>query len=368
MNRAGMKILLIEDNPDDVGLLGDLLSEARAFRCELQHFERLREALRSLAEDQCDPDVILLDLGLPDSQGFESFRRVHRQCPQIPIVVLSGMDDQGLAMQAVREGAQDYLVKGQVGGDLLVRSLSYAIERKRAEVALHNSEQKLQFLTTRLLNAQEKERKRISMDLHDELGPSLAVLKMQIRGIQKKLGANQQEIKEECEEVLQYLNEVIDNVRRLSHDLSPAVLEHMGLLQGLNYLIDGFSKHFRITHAFELDEDNLPFSLEEQLIIYRIFQESLNNIAKHSRASEVLLSMKEENGAVRLVVQDNGTGFDPPRVLSREAGHRGLGLAALDERTRMLGGTMEITSQAGQGTCITCTIPLPRENPRLEGC
>ncbi len=356
-----MKILLIEDNPDDVALLSDLLAEARSFRFELLTFSRLRQALTGLMEGKCEADVILLDLGLPDSQGFETFRRVHQQCPRVPIVVLSGMDDEALAIKAVREGAQDYLVKGRANGDLLSCSLRYAIERKRAEVALQTSEQKLKFLTAQLMNAQEKERKRIAMELHDELGPSLAVLKMQIRGIQKQLGADQKNIKEECEQVRSYLNEVIDNVRRLCHDLSPTVLEHMGLIQGLGHLIDGFANQFRITRAFELDAENLPLTLEDQIMIYRIFQESLNNIAKHARATEVLMTLKEESGTIRLEVQDNGAGFDAPKVLSR---HRGLGLAALDERARMLGGTVKIQSQPGKGTCIACTIPLRPDKPR----
>jgi two-component system, cell cycle sensor histidine kinase and response regulator CckA len=141
-----IKILLVEDNPGDVFLLQETLSEITVVQFNVVNVERLAEAQQRLQVDLFD--VILLDLLLPDSAGLDTFTTLHQQVPLIPIVVLTGMSDETLAMKAMQAGAQDYLIKGQVsGGDLLMRSIRYAIERKRVESTLQKREQELRSLT-----------------------------------------------------------------------------------------------------------------------------------------------------------------------------------------------------------------------------
>ncbi|NDJ24492.1 response regulator [Nostoc sp. B(2019)] len=135
-----IKVLLVEDNPGDVLLLQEFLKEVTTTRVELIPVESLSQALNYLAKESFD--VILLDLSLPDSQGLETFLTTHHQAKATPIIVLTGIDDETLAIRAMQEGAQDYLVKGQVTGDLLVRSMRYAIERQRADNALRHSEER----------------------------------------------------------------------------------------------------------------------------------------------------------------------------------------------------------------------------------
>ncbi len=129
-----IRVLLIEDNPGDARLMQEMLSEVRGIPFDLECAERLSAGLARLG--QTDIDVVLLDLALPDSRGFGTFARTHAQAPRVPIIVLTGLDDEELAVKAVREGAQDYLVKGQLDSNLLGRAIRYAIERKRAEEAL----------------------------------------------------------------------------------------------------------------------------------------------------------------------------------------------------------------------------------------
>jgi diguanylate cyclase (GGDEF)-like protein len=139
MNAMGVrpiKVLLIEDNPGDARLIREALAQARDAPIDLEHADRLATGLERLSSGGID--IILLDLSLPDSQGLDTFLEAHTQAPGVPIVVLSGLDDEGLAVKAVRQGAQDYLVKGQVDTHLLVRALRYAIERYRMQVALRS--------------------------------------------------------------------------------------------------------------------------------------------------------------------------------------------------------------------------------------
>ena len=131
-------VLLVEDNPGDARLILELLGEVQTQAFDLERVERLDDALTRLS--RTGVDVVLLDLGLPDSQGLETFMRARRGAPDEPIVVISGLDDERLALEAVRSGAQDYLVKGRIEGHLLARVLRYAVERKRGEEALRASE------------------------------------------------------------------------------------------------------------------------------------------------------------------------------------------------------------------------------------
>jgi signal transduction histidine kinase len=256
-------------------------------------------------------------------------------------------------------------IPDQEGRPALIGAVGLDITlRRRAEEALRESEQRLRFLTSQLLSAQERERKRISMELHDELGQSLAVLKLQIRAIERGLGEDQEDLREGCLELLLYLDGVIDDVRRLSRDLSPAILEDLGLQSALKYLINEIGKHYTVSAAFEVEDLDQLFPAEAQIIIYRIFQECLANISKHAGATEVAIAVKEHNGLISLIIEDNGAGFDPALVLARRGAGRGLGLAALDERARMLGGTLEIWSRPGGGTRITCVVPVDRRTAR----
>ena len=139
MNLEGIRVLLVEDNPGDARLLVELLRETDAGRLKLEQVVRLSTALERLSRERFD--LVLLDLSLPDEQGLNTLVRAHACAPKVPIVVLTGLDDEALAIKAVRAGAQDYLVKGRVDGDLLVRSIRYATERGRALEALERREE-----------------------------------------------------------------------------------------------------------------------------------------------------------------------------------------------------------------------------------
>ncbi len=133
MSDEPVKILLVDDNPHDARLIKEMLSEVETLNFTIQYAERLEDALMSVAKNSFD--VVLLDLMLPDSQGLDTFLRMYEKAPWLPTVVLTGLSDETMAANAVREGAQDYLVKGQVDGNILVKAMRFAIERRRQSIA-----------------------------------------------------------------------------------------------------------------------------------------------------------------------------------------------------------------------------------------
>jgi DNA-binding response OmpR family regulator len=125
-----VKVLLIEDNPGDACMIREMLADVNGDGFSLECAKQLSTGLERLAGG--DIDMVFLDLSLPDSRGLDTFSRVYAQAPQVPIIVLTGLDDEQMAVQAVRKGAQDYLVKGYLDSNMLVRAMHYAVERKRA--------------------------------------------------------------------------------------------------------------------------------------------------------------------------------------------------------------------------------------------
>jgi signal transduction histidine kinase len=142
MQNCPTRILLIEDDFQDVDLIEELLTEVQQFQVSIEHVDRLVPSLEYLRRGEID--LVLLDLSLPDSQGLDTFRQVYAQCSEVPIIVLSGLTDEQVAVAALQEGAQDYLVKGQFDSNLLVRAIRYAIERQRLLLTLMQQTQTIQ--------------------------------------------------------------------------------------------------------------------------------------------------------------------------------------------------------------------------------
>ena len=237
-------------------------------------------------------------------------------------------------------------------------------ESQRAEEALRESEKKLRFLTSQLLSAQEDERKRLSQGLHDELGHALLSMKLDLGAMAKQLLPEQTGLAENLTELLGYMDEVLENVRRLYLNLTPGDLEDLGLTAALKSLCEEFGRHQeKISWSIELENIDGLFPVRVQTAVYRIFQEILTNIGKHADPSEVAVKAQDRDGQVCFEVRDNGKGFDMNNG-GQSSVKAGLGLLTLEERIRMLGGSLKIWSKKNQGTSITFSIP--RENSNLS--
>jgi signal transduction histidine kinase len=232
------------------------------------------------------------------------------------------------------------------------------VGHRRTEDALKDSQKQLRQLSSRLLSAQEEERKKISRELHDELGQSLTLMKFRLRSVEKQLREDQGALKEEAGNILLYLNTVIEDVRRLSKDLCPFILEDLGLTRALQWLVDNFSKNNPdIGLTLDLPDMDGLFPQDAQTSIYRILQEALTNMVKHSGAGKGSVGVRKEAGVVSFSIEDDGKGFSVKDVKSQDAAERGLGLASMEERVRMLGGSLALWSEPGKGTRISFSIP-----------
>ncbi len=247
----------------------------------------------------------------------------------------------------------------------LANDLAYGIkahraeaERRRAERALGESEKKLRSLTTQLLTAQESERRRVSRELHDELGQALTVMKIHLVTLEKDLGQGRRELKERYECLLDDVDRIIENVRRLSWDLSPSILEDLGLTSSLGHLIEDFCQSSQIAGEVALDDINHLFSPGAQINIYRLLQEALNNVSKHAQATRLKVIIQKQARRVHFQIEDNGKGFEVEQARSRKIPEKRLGLTAMYERARMLGGALHIRSRRGRGTRIEVSIPI----------
>jgi signal transduction histidine kinase len=232
-------------------------------------------------------------------------------------------------------------------------------ERKRTEEAIKQSELRLRHLTSQLLTAQEEERHRISLALHDDLGQSLMVLKLQLRSIEKNLppGPGAVRAREECSEANNYLMTVIENIRRISKNLRPEVLENLGLALALESLVNEFCLRQELICYCDVDDITNSFSAEAEIVIYRVLQEILTNIGKHAQATQVKIALKKYEDSVHICINDNGKGFNVKQVLAGAANTGGMGLGSIEERVRMLRGTLQLWSEVGKGTKFSFTVP-----------
>jgi len=231
-------------------------------------------------------------------------------------------------------------------------------ERKKAEEALKESEKQLRSLSSQILTAQETERKRISRELHDELGQSLTVMKLRLNFIERNLLSDQTELKQECENGVHYINLVIEDVRRVSRDLSPAILEDVGLSAALRWVVNNFAKGYNIKVALDMIDIDSFLPQDSYAVVYRTVQEALTNIGKHSQARNVSSAISLVDSSVLFSIQDDGIGFDERLAALESMKEKGLGLATMKGRAQMAGGTLTVRRREGEGTRITLSIPM----------
>lgn len=237
--------------------------------------------------------------------------------------------------------------------------LAIAIQNTTLFTELSNHKEALQQLSTRLTRVLEEERARISRELHDGLGQILSGIVIGLDLLEETIPQTLTSVKGEIGRIKYLSEQTLEELRRLSRDLRPLLLDDLGLLDALRWLIDylaepcGWKVHLMVDDDFP----RLPPDIETAL--YRISQEALNNIKTHAAASQVIIRLSQEGGLVQLEIEDDGCGFDPAALTRNHRKDRGIGLISMRERAVALDGSLVIESRPGSGTKIKVLIPAP---------
>ena len=253
-------------------------------------------------------------------------------------------------------------LRNEVGGIIKWYGVSTDIDdRKRAEEQLKVTSEELRALSARLSSAREEEGTRIARELHDELGSVLTSLKWELEDMLKRSSesANQTDystLGPKLEEMMGMVNDILSNVRRISSELRPSILDDIGLMAAIEWQAKQFESRSGIVCTLDLPADDLKLSSDQSTAIFRILQETLTNILRHAKASRVNILVEEVDGALVLEVRDNGRGITGEEITESSS----LGLIGMRERAHLLGGSFEITGSAGRGTVLMVRVPIHR--------
>ncbi len=229
-------------------------------------------------------------------------------------------------------------------------------QRILTEDALRQSQEELRRLTASLFTTQEEERKRLARELHDDMNQRMAMLANEVDLLERDLPGSTDLVRDQLRSLRERVEQLSDDLRRVAHQLHPSALEHFGLVAALESYCPDFSKLYPI--QLEFTHRGVPGAIpfEVSLCLYRVAQECLHNVAKHSGAREATLALRGDKRGLVLSVIDKGEGFDPNLV----ADQRGLGIVGIRERVRLVGGSVSIVSKPGHGAQIDVRIPLAR--------
>lgn len=232
-------------------------------------------------------------------------------------------------------------------------------ERKRAEDQLKTSREQLRALSAHLQSVREEERTRIAREIHDELGQELTGLKIDLSWLAKRLSEQNCDstlsaLLDKIKAMSESIDTTIQSVRRISTELRPGVLDAGGLTAAIEWQAQEFQNRTGITCEYILRSGNIILNQDRSTAMFRIFQEILTNVARHAKATEVNVSMKESADNLILEVRDNGRGITESEV----SGNKSLGLLGMRERALLLGGEINISGMGGSGTVVTVRIPL----------
>ncbi len=385
-----LRVLLVEDNPADVEMIEAILPASGPVHFQIETVSRLADACARLA---CEGiDLLLADLGLPDSQGLETLRKLREAAPQIPVVVLTGNDDQESALTAVKEGAQDYLVKGRIDGELLVRSARYAVERKRTEERLQKSNRDLETALQQLRKTQTQmiHRERLSAlgqmasgiahDFNNVLMPIVAFSDMLI---------SEPEMLNNRDETMSCLKEI----KGAAED-ARQIVQHLRLIQGsgdnsqrapvdMNEIVRNAVEMTRPRWDTEMAGKNVCIQIKTSLKAGRRvmgkpaeLREAMMNLIMNAadavpEGGTVTISSAVERNEVVVVVSDAGTGMTDetkerclePFFTTKGVKGAGLGLPMVLGIVIRHNGTLKIDSKPGRGTTVQIRLPCAPVEP-----
>ncbi|MGZ7046789.1 MAG: response regulator [Methanobacterium sp.] len=357
-----VRILMIEDNHSDVRIIKEMLIDVKEFKFDFKHVESLEQGLESLKNDEFD--VLLLDLNLPDTYGIDTFFKAQKSTPNIPIVIFSGAADENVAIEAVHEGAQDYLMKGEVEGRLLARSIFYAIERKHAEEELKKHRDHLEELVEKRTIGLKEANKQLLREINErkqaeeEIRASLEEKKILLDEIQQRIQNSLQiiikiidgeyfpddyknfhdfnkEIQNRAKAV-----ELINEMLYKSEDF--AMIDFASYIRNLTeYLYDFYNVNPRLIRL-DMDIEGIPLDIDVAIPCGLIINELVTNSIKHAfngNKGKIFINLSRKNDRTILIVADNGKGL-PEKLKLDEADTSGFRL--VNKLVNQLHGRIEL--------------------------
>jgi signal transduction histidine kinase len=404
-NARPLRVLLVEDNDLDCRAYERALKIAN-MKADFTVCDRAEEAEDRLIHGSDRFDLVVINFELPGMNGLELFKRVRRQQNLPPFVILVDAGSEKTAVKALRAGIYDYIIKdvGRAYLDLLPFVLTQAVRRRadeqirqnsesaliestkeleqtvrertaeltvtiqaleneivehrQAETALRKSQVQLRELSRQILEAQENERRMVAQEIHDSIGGSLAAIKFALEEKLEYMEKNPQTEVISLEKIVSYVDTTIKETRRISAHLRPSLLDDIGLLATISWFCRDFEKlhpEMQIDQQLNVTENDIPEMLK--VIVYRVMQEALNNVGKHSEATQVRLQLDKRDNHLQLRIRDNGRGFDPAGKSSGSTVSGGFGLSGMRDRTSLCDGEFEIASEKGKGTTVRISLP-----------
>jgi signal transduction histidine kinase len=300
-------------------------------------------------------DLIVSDYNLPGFSGLVALDLLKASGRDIPFILVSGEIGEETAVEAMRNGATDYLLKNNLSR--LAPAVLHAVEvqevhraRHRADEALGASKQRVHELVQHLQTSVEGERAAIAREIHDDVGGSLTAIKFDLAWIVRH--SDSTEVQERAQSALETVTHAIEASQRIMHNLRPAILEQ-GLVPALQWMTSRFERRTGIATTLRSRHAHLSLPAGVPLVAYRTAQEALTNVSKHANASEVHVDLSLAGGVLSLEVSDNGRGLSPVDLAKAKS----FGIRGLHERAGTVGGWVDLSSGPG-GTTLILSVPL----------
>lgn len=347
-----LRALIIEDAEDDALLM---LSELESAGYDVQHqrVDSKQGLLNALNEHAWD--IILADHNLPAFSSTEALSLLVQHNIDIPLIIVSGTIGEEVAVEAMKAGAQDYVMKEHLSR--LAPAIGNALAATRAKREARQYQQRLRELALHLQTVREEERAMIAREIHDELGGLLTALKMDSRWLERRFAGRSDDADEKFSVMATQLDNAIKTVRRIITELRPSVLDDLGLVAALEWQLDDFSRRYGIQCRFKHALDTLQLDNKQyEIAIFRIFQEALTNIARHARASLVEVDLSWHDEAITLMLHDNGIGITDESMLKKDS----YGILGMKERAVSLGASLEVRASSGGGTQVVLHLPIQK--------
>lgn len=241
-----------------------------------------------------------------------------------------------------------------IGAVCIIKDIT---ERKGAEEEIRSSREQLRNLVARLQSIREEERMLIAREIHDELGQTLTVLKMDLFWLAKRMPKDQRPFHEKTKSMSKLIDKTMQRIKRISAQLRPGLLDYLGLPAAVEWEGEEFQNRTGIKCEVNIDSEDIIMEQDRSTAIFRIFQETLTNAARHANAKKIKVSLKEKAGKLELRVRDNGKGITEKQISDPKS----FGLIGMRERAQFLGGEVKIMGVQDKGTTITTTVPLPQK-------